>query len=140
MIGNRFIVISIAVLAAFFTVGLSFAQVSAEKSPVSAVQADQSKEASIYGEVKSVDAVAGTISVQYYDYDSDEERTADIAVGSTTKVENVPAIGDIKQGDWVDVTYNTTGGKGLATFVSVEKEEAVSDMQADYEPTAPDEE
>lgn len=83
----------------------------------------QDKEIAIYGEVQSANSQSGVLAVQYYDYDSDSEKTADIVIGSDTKLENASAIGDIKKGDWVDVTYVVKDGKNAAKVVTVEKEE-----------------
>ena len=135
----------ILIIAVFISIGVligihAFAEDAGQQAPVMANQADMSKELSIYGEVKSVNLAAGSLSVQYYDYDSDEEKTAEIAINKDTKIENVLAINDIKQGDWVDVTYNISDGKNAAKLVSVEKEEAELDMQADYESATLDEE
>lgn len=92
--------------------------------PTPAVDAlPQAKETAIYGEVQTVDASASILSVQYYDYDSDSEKTADIAIDIDTKLENVSAIGDVKKGDWIDVTYIVNNGKNIAKVVTVEKEE-----------------
>jgi len=81
------------------------------------------KEIAIYGEVQAVDAPANNLSVQYYDYDSDSEKTAEITINTDTKLENVLALGDIKKGDWVDVTYVEKDGRNAAKVVTVEKEE-----------------
>lgn len=78
---------------------------------------------SLYGEVRSVDQAAGSISVQYYDYDSDEEKTTDIAVSSQTKLDGAAALAEIKQNDWVDVIYVASGGKNTAKSIIIEKEE-----------------
>jgi biopolymer transport protein ExbD len=83
----------------------------------------QDKEIAIYGEVQTIDAQASTLDVQYYDYDSDSEKTANITINADTKLENAAAIGDIKKGDWVDVTYTSAEGKLTAKAVTVEKEE-----------------
>lgn len=99
------------------------------KAAPAAAQA-QAKETAIYGEVQSVDAAAGTISVQYYDYDSDGEKTAVIAAAKETVMENAKAVGDIKKGDWVDVTYTTADGKNTAKMISVEKEEPATEPSA----------
>ena len=86
------------------------------------------KELSIYGEVQAVNESASSMSVQYYDYDTDEEKTAEVVVGKETKMENAAAVTDIKKGDWVDVTYTLTGGKNIAKSVIVEKEEAIPEV------------
>lgn len=87
-----------------------------------AVQSE--KELSMYGEVQAVNETAGSVSVQYYDYDSDEEKMADVMIDKDTKMENASGIADIKKGNWVDVTYTVVAGKNVAKSVIVEKEEA----------------
>ena len=93
-------------------------------TPVISEEAPQAKELAIYGEVQDVNAASGSISVQYYDYDSDEEKTSDILTDKNTKLENATGVSDIKNGDWVDVTYEVSGGKNIAKFIMVEKEDA----------------
>jgi hypothetical protein len=90
----------------------------------------QAKEIAIYGEVQKADAAAGTIAVQYYDYDSDSEKTAEIVVGKETKIENAASVAAIKKGDWVDVTYSVLDGKNAAKVVTVEQEEAPATEEA----------
>ncbi len=85
--------------------------------------ADKTSELSIYGEVQAVNVHAASISVQYYDYDNDEEKTLEVSLNKDSKLENVKAIDEVKKGDWVDVTYAAIGGKNIASMVSVEAEE-----------------
>jgi len=85
--------------------------------------AAKTNELSIYGEVQAVNVQAASMSVQYYDYDNDEEKTLEVSLDKDSKLENVKALGEVKKGDWVDVTYTVTGGKNLARNVSVETEE-----------------
>ena len=87
-------------------------------------------ELSIYGEVQSVNAQANSMTVQYYDYDNDEEKSTEITLDSASKLENAKAIGDVKKGDWVDVAYTAGAGKNIAKTVSVEKEEPVQEENA----------
>lgn len=105
------------------------AAVSESEAPAAvetaAPEAGQPKDVSIYGEVLSVNAAANTMSVQYYDYDSDEEKTVELSVGADTKLENAASLNDVKKGDWVDAIYSSVGGKNAAKSVMVEKEEAV---------------
>lgn len=84
-------------------------------------------ELSIYGEVQNINVQANSMTVQYYDYDNDEEKSTEISLDSNSKLENANAIGDIKKGDWVDVTYTASSGKNIAKTVSVEKEEPVQE-------------
>ena len=83
----------------------------------------QPQEISIYGEVKSVNPAASAITIQYYDYDSDEEKSIEIMTNSGTKMENAATVNDIKQGNWADVIYSIADGKNVAKSVIVEKEE-----------------
>jgi regulatory protein YycI of two-component signal transduction system YycFG len=84
----------------------------------------KSEELSIYGEVQSVDTQgAGSLTVQYYDYDTDEEKTITIAADANTAMENVKAMSDIKKGDWADISYTVADGKSVAISIVVEKEE-----------------
>lgn len=101
------------------------AQTEAIQSPQidMAEQSDEVSELSIYGEVQSVDVKAPSISVQYYDYDKDEEDTLEVSLDKDSKLENVEAIYEVKRGDWVDVTYIVSDGKNTAKIISVEAEE-----------------
>lgn len=81
------------------------------------------EEISIYGEVKSTDEASNSTKLQYYDYDNDEEKTADIVIDKDTKMENAASLKDIKQGDWIDAVYLPKGGSNIAKSIIVEKEE-----------------
>ncbi len=89
--------------------------------------APATNEISIYGEVQKTDATANSLSVQYYDYDTDEEKTIDIALTKDTRLENAASITDIKKGDWVDVTYVVSDSKNIAKSVALEKEETATE-------------
>ncbi len=90
----------------------------------------QPKDLSVYGEVQSVNTAANSLSVQYYDYDSDQEKTAEIALDKNTKIENVTGIDKIAKGDWVDVVYTVKDAKNIAVSVVVEKEEHETPVDA----------
>lgn len=92
-----------------------------------AQEAVKTGELSIYGEIQAVNVQAGSMTVQYYDYDNDEEKTLEVALDKDSKLENVKAISEIKKGDWADVTYTAAGGKNTARIVSVEKEEPTAE-------------
>jgi hypothetical protein len=103
---------------------------AAPATPVAKEEAPKVADMSIYGEVQSVNAQTGSLVVQYYDYDNDEERSAEITLDAASKLDNAKAIADIKKGDWVDITYTITAGKNVARMVSVEKEEPAQDESA----------
>ncbi len=130
---SRSVIVMVFVISVFSIAVPVFSQDAAttaapvQESPAPVVTPETSsqiKEIAIYGEVQAVDGASGSLAVQYYDYDSDSEKTADIAVSATTKLENVAAVGEIKKGDWVDVTYSVVDSKNAAKVVTVEKEEA----------------
>jgi len=99
--------------------------------PENTLQVTQPEEMSIYGEVKSLDEATSSIKLQYYDYDNDEEKTADVVLEKDTKLENAQGLHDIRVGDWVDAVYVTKDGKNIARSVIVEKEEEDIPVKAD---------
>jgi len=127
---RTFLLLSILTVLAFLAVPASAQNtenpVQAATQPVDEQvnQTMATEELSIYGEVQVVDATGtGSLMVQYYDYDADDEKTISIALDANTKLENANSIADIKKGDWADVTYSTAAGKNKAISIIVEKEE-----------------
>ena len=96
----------------------------------SALETAKTGELSIYGEVQGYNASTNSMSVQYYDYDNDEEKTVEITVDKDTKLENFSSIDELRKGDWVDINYASVGGKNIAKMVSVEKEEPSAEETA----------
>ena len=141
---RRYALVTVLLLAIFVAAG-AYAQDKQEtvqpQSPAAVEAAapvvSQPQEISIYGEVKSVNAAANSMMIQYYDYDSDEEKTIEITADSGTKMENAAAIGDVKQGNWADVIYTVSGGKNMAKSVIVEKEEEAPAETPKAEETPP---
>ena len=92
-------------------------------APAASEKSAQPEEISIYGEIKAVNQAASSVTVQYYDYDSDQEKSIEIMTDSNTKMENAATINDIKQGNWADVIYAIINGKNIAKSIVVEKED-----------------
>ena len=92
-------------------------------APAASEKSAQPEEISIYGEIKAVNQAASSVTVQYYDYDSDQEKSIEIMTDSNTKMENAATINDIKQGNWADIIYTVANGKNIAKSIIVEKEE-----------------
>ena len=110
----------------------------AQPAPAAVATPVQPQEVSIYGEVKAVNPAASSMTVQYYDYDSDEEKSIEITTDNTTKMENAATINDVKQGNWADVIYSVANGKNIAKSIIVEKEEeAPAEMPKAEEQPAP---
>jgi len=107
-------------------------KVQGTASPTAAVQ-NEPKTESIYGEVMAVKDDGSSMTVQYYDDDTDEEKNIEISASQDTKFENASALKDVKKGDWVDVTYGTGDGKNKAALISVEKEEEEEFIPAEPE-------
>lgn len=121
-------------LVVFFVMTPAFSQENPAAKPegaaVSAAAqegADQLKDLTLYGEVQAVNPGSNSILVQYYNYDTDEEKAMEITFNKDTKIENAAALADIKKGDWVDVIYVTNGAKNVAVSLIVEKEEAITE-------------
>lgn len=142
-------VLVVAILLTAFAVTGAYAQdnqqpaAQAQQSPAAVEAAapvvSQPQEISIYGEVKAVNVAANSMTIQYYDYDSDEEKTIEITADKDTKLENATTIGDVKQGNWADVIYTASSGKNIAKSIIIEKEEeAPAEMpKAEETPPAP---
>lgn len=139
---SMLIVLGLIALAAIVTAP-AFSQVQKEPaaqpapapSAPEAPAAPAASELSIYGEVQAVDSAANSLGVQYYDYDSDEEKEITISLDKDTKIENAANISEVKKGDWVDVSYAVKDGKNLAKSIVVEKEEAISSEDTQTPPT-----
>jgi len=111
-----------AAVSAFLLANLGICQ--EEKKAVAAPAQGESKAESIYGEVLDVKEADSSITVQYYDYDTDDEKTVELVFDKDTKLENAAALKDIKVGDWVDADYSSGSlGKKVAKSVKVEKSE-----------------
>lgn len=128
---NRYnlVYILIIVLSVIFIIP-SFSQENQSQTPQTSEAistpketATQTGEVSIYGEVQSVNQASNSVTVQYYDYDSDEEKAVDVTLDKDTKLDGIVILNDLKQNDWVDVTYSVSGGKNIAKSVKLEKEE-----------------
>ena len=94
------------------------------------------KEESIYGEGLSVNEAAVSMTVQYYDYDTDEEKNLDVVVDKNTKFDNAASLKEVKKGDWVDVSYSSQADKKVAISVIVEREEEELTAPAETEEAA----
>ena len=95
-------------------------------APATSNKSAQPEEISIYGEIKAVNPPSSSITVQYYDYDSDQEKSIEITADTNTKLENAATINNIKQDSWADVIYTAANGKNIAKSIIVEKEEDTS--------------
>ena len=82
----------------------------ATPAQTTSAEASKAEEISIYGEIKSVNIATNSVVVQYYDYDSDNEKSIEIMTDNNTKIEGVLAVTDIKQGNWADINYTVVDG------------------------------
>ena len=112
-----------------------------EAAPQAAKEAP-AEEMTVYGEVKAVNAASNSVSLEYYDYDSDEEKRMEVVLDANTKLENAAALASVKEGDWIDVVYSLSDGKNLAKSVAVEEDtEFEEDLATEAKaPAAVDEE
>ena len=122
-----FAVITVLTIPAF---SQNATQAPAKEDSVSAEETAKPNELSIYGEVQAVNAQTDSMTVQYYDYDNDEEKTLEVALDKNSRLENVKAIDEIKKGDWVDVICTMALGKNIALDIIVEKEDLFEEEYA----------
>ena len=108
-----------------------------EQVPIIRVETPQSNETSINGVVQAVDSVTNSLAVQYYDYESGQEKGIEITVNKDTKIGNVSSLTDIKRGDKANVTYTVSNAGNIAKSMWVEKGkepvEEPAEAVADYE-------
>lgn len=75
-----------------------------------------------YGEVVSVDAAAGSITITEYDYEKDEDINRTYTVDKAAAYENVKSLAEVKAGDWVALTVKPQkDGVSIATSVYIER-------------------
>ena len=103
---------------------------TAAPAQTESVKAANPEEISIYGEIKSVNIATNSITVKYYDYDSDNEKSVEITADNTTKIEGVSTMNDIKQESWSDINYTVVNGKNIAKSIVVEKEDVATETPA----------
>ena len=103
---------------------------AAAPAQTESVKAANPEEISIYGEIKSVNAATNSMTVKYYDYESDNEKSIEIIADNNTKMEGAPAISDIKQGNWADINYTVVNGKNVAKSVVIEKDDTATETPA----------
>lgn len=84
----------------------------------------QPQELSIYGEVKSVNPTDDSVSIQYYNYAKNKEDLIIATIDNNTNMPNARTVDDIKQGDWVDVTYTMVNGKNIASSITVKTKDS----------------
>ena len=104
-----------------------------EQAPILRVETPQSNETSINGEVQSVDAVTNSLTVQYYDYESGQQKGIEITVNKDTKIGNVSSLADIKRGDKANVTYMVSDAKNIAKSMWLEKGKEPAETSANTE-------
>ena len=101
-------------------------------APIIAMAQEEPAEAmAVYGQVKTIDKAAGTITIFYYDFDNDVEAEAVFALDPDIKLENIEDIDALNVDDWVTVEYTQSEAGKVAKTISVdismpaEEEEAI---------------
>jgi|GEM_PF-2494929 len=109
-------------VALWFTCTAVNAEETAQTQPAAkaTVPAPQGQEA--YGEVVSVDANAGAVTITEYDYEKDEDVNKSYTIDKAATYENVKSLLEVKAGDWVALTLKPQkDGTSLAASVYVER-------------------
>ena len=124
------------VLFITITTFIAFAQEPGESGPtVSTMPADLAQ-APIqnevdtqwaWGEVTSLDSQAKTLSLKYFDYETDQEKELVLAVDEKTAYENIKSFDEIKIKDTLSIDY-TAGpeNKNVAKNISLERPDALA--------------
>ena len=91
----------------------------------------------LWGEVVSVDAARGELTVKYLDYETEEEKQVVIVADDKTSFENADSLAQVRVADTISVDYVVEkGGKNLAKNISVERPEEINapEISASIEP------
>ncbi|MDD5115590.1 MAG: hypothetical protein PHW98_00795 [Candidatus Omnitrophica bacterium] len=81
----------------------------------------------VWGEVSGVDEAAGTITLKYLDYETDQEKEMPLSVDEETSFENIGGLSEIKFKDTLSIDYMVTAdGKNVARNIGVESPDSSS--------------
>lgn len=81
----------------------------------------------VWGEVSGVDEAAGTITLKYLDYETDQEKEMPLSVDEETSFENIGGLSEIKFKDTLSIDYMVTAdGKNVAKNIGVESPDSSS--------------
>ncbi|MFH0827507.1 MAG: hypothetical protein V1923_06480 [Candidatus Omnitrophota bacterium] len=84
----------------------------------------------VWGDVMNVDKQNKALAVKYLDYETDQDKEISVGIDDKTIFENVLSLDEIKAGDVVSIDYSVDPiGKNVAKNISVEKPEAMPQMQ-----------
>ena len=109
-------------LALGFTGINAHAEEPAATQPAAAPAMPAAEGQEAYGEVISVDANAGAITITEYDYEKDEDINKTYTIDKAATYENVKSLAEVKAGDWVALTLKPQkDGSNLAASVYVER-------------------
>ena len=78
----------------------------------------------IWGEVIKADAPNKTITIKYLDYETDQEKEAEISADSATTYENIKSLEEVGPKDTLSIDYMVVDGKNIAKNISLEKPES----------------
>lgn len=79
----------------------------------------------VWGEVKSVDGAASTLTVTYMDYQTNEEKELSLTTDSQTEFEGVKDLSEVKPGNTSSIDYIVNEGKNIVKHISIEEMEAM---------------
>ncbi|MBL7068934.1 MAG: hypothetical protein ISS34_03675 [Candidatus Omnitrophica bacterium] len=84
---------------------------------------EEPEDKAAYGEVSAVDEDARTITILQFDYELEEEVGVTYVVEDDAEIEGVETLGEIHEGDWVDIEYEVNKDDEKKTdFIAVEAE------------------
>lgn len=149
MRGGKFLFWATVVSLVFLITGIGFTQENiaekegqakiSQEAPLEVTQAPSVTEPDtqwLWGEVSSLDLLNNEITVNYLDYETDNEKEIKITFNDKTKLENINSLNDIKLHDTVSVDYAVSAdGKYIVKNISVEKlEEPPAAQKENTEP------
>ncbi len=94
----------------------------------------------VWGDVVNVDKQNKTLLVKYFDYETDQDKELSVIIDDQTTFENIQTLDEANVGDVVSIDYSVDAtGKNVAKNISVEKPEAMPEIEESAAPALEEE-
>ena len=108
---GRYLLMLVMAMVVIVTFGTTFAQEEEEYPEFN------------YGTVVKIDPSRKEIVVSEYDFENDVEGNVTYSIAPDAEFDGVDSIQDIKNGDEIGIEYIDKGGRRIAKFISIYREE-----------------
>ncbi len=137
---NRKTGLLIILIVCFVLLGMAMVFAQTEIKPEQAAVASPDADVQwLWGEVINIDYPNKTLTVKYFDYETEIEKNIQVAVNNDTVYESVLSLDEIKQEDTISVDYVIAGSGNIAKNIGVERPETNTEVTTKPEINAEEE-